>query len=261
MSIGQSAREARIAVNYLLHGDPIDWAVPVVYARNPNATLCTRPSAPMRSPVAGVTRSARRSTAGHTTRIGVWDIDEVFPALVNTLEGMNAAQSAFGFELAKLSVPLGVSVLDTKRRKQYLWAERLADRLQRMPMELGVEVLVCITRQPLRDDKRFDLFEWWPSEHKPPIIIYSVAGFGEISAEGPDTDRALANAAVAGLAGFFGDIDTHPRASKNCPLAFNKSRDVSGLGGRLKFDAACRKKLKAKLGKKLDALEALLNSF
>ncbi len=31
MTLGESAREARIAVNYLLQGEPIDWAVPVIY--------------------------------------------------------------------------------------------------------------------------------------------------------------------------------------------------------------------------------------
>ena len=33
-SLGELAREARIAVNYSLHGEPIDWAVPVLYARD-----------------------------------------------------------------------------------------------------------------------------------------------------------------------------------------------------------------------------------
>ena len=40
MSIGQAACEARIAVNCSMQGELIDWAVPVVYARDPNMTLC-----------------------------------------------------------------------------------------------------------------------------------------------------------------------------------------------------------------------------
>ena len=128
-------------------------------------------------------------------------------------------------------------------------------------MELGVEVLACVTRQWLRDDNWLNLFGWWPANHEPPIMIYSVAGFGEISAEGPDTDRALANAAVAGLAGFFGNMDTHKRPPKDCPLSFNEDRDLNGLVGRLKFDSVCRKKLKPMLKDKFDALEALLKTF
>lgn len=265
MSIGQSAREARIAVNYLLHGEPIDWAVPVVYARNPHAMLRPVPSAPMRTPASAVSASARRQTAGHVMRIGVWDMDDVFPTLGKTIEAMNGAQNVFGFELALLSVPMGVWDLetddDTGEEILYLRAERLAERLQRMPMELGTEVLVCITRQWLRDDDWLNLFEWWPFGHKPPIIIYSVAGFEGISAEGPDTDRALANAAVTGLAGFFGDIGTHKRAPKDCPLAFNQNRDLKGIVGHLKFDQTCRKQLKLKMGDKFDAFEALLKMF
>lgn len=261
MSLGQSAREARIAVNYLLHGEPIDWAVPVLYARDPNATLCAPPKTPMRTPTTGVRASARRSTAAHVARVAVWDMDNVFPALDKTVEAMNRAQGVFGFELVELSVPLGVWDLDTNKDTRYLWAEHLAHRLQRMPMELGVEVLACVTRHWMRDDEWFNLYGWWPSDRHPPIIIYSVAGFEQMAPEGPDTDRALANALVAGLAGFYGEVDSHKRGAKDCPLAFDESRDFNLVVGRQKFDASCRKKLKPKLGPKLDALEALLKTF
>ena len=260
-SLGDSAREARIAVNYLLHGEPIDWAVPVVYARNPNANIFGSTQASTRTSIASASRSARRSTVSDKSRIAVWDMDDVFPSLAKTLEGMNTAQSSFTFELANMSVPLGVWDVDTDPDQTYLWAEHLAERLQRMPMELGVEVLVCITRHALRNDNWLNLFEWWPVGHTPPIIIYSVAGFDEISPEGPDTDRALANAAAGGLAGFFGDVGTHKKGPKDCPLAFNEDRDLDGIVGRLKFDASCRKKLKTKLRDKFDALEALLKAF
>ncbi len=43
MSIGQAACEARIAVNCSLSGEIIDWAVPVVYVRDPNMTICVKP--------------------------------------------------------------------------------------------------------------------------------------------------------------------------------------------------------------------------
>jgi hypothetical protein len=128
-------------------------------------------------------------------------------------------------------------------------------------MELGVDVLACVTRHWMRDDEWFNLYGWWPGGRMPPIIIYSVAGFEQMAPEGPDTDRALANALVAGLAGFYGDVDSHQRGAKDCPLAFNESRDFEQVVGRQKFDADCRKKLKPKLGAKLGALEALLKTF
>jgi len=261
MSLGQAAREARIAVNYLLHGEPIDWAVPVLYARDPNATLCDRPAIPMRTPATSVRASARRMTLAHKVRIAVWDMDNVFPGLDKTVEAMNRAQGIFGFELVDLSVPLGVWFFDEEDGIAYLWAEHLARRLQRMPMELGVDVLACLTRQWMRDDEWFNLYGWWPDGGKPPIIIHSVAGFDEIPPEGPETDRALANGLVSELAGFYGDVETHERGAKDCPMSFDESRDVAVIIGPQNFDASCRKTLKSMLGSKFDALDALLKTF
>lgn len=261
MSLGQSAREARIAVNYLLHGEPIDWAIPVLYARHPNSALCAPPKTSMRAPTTGVRASARRSTAGHVTRIAVWDMDNVFPLLSQTLQAMNSAQAVFGFELADLSVPLGVWDLESEEGTPYLWADHLADRLQRMPMELGVEILACVTRHWMRDNEYFNYYVWWPDGGKPPILIFSAAGFEKMSPEGPETNRAIANFMVSGLAGFYGDVGSHERGAKDCPLWFNEDREFKYVAGPQKFDVSCRNKLKSKLGEKLGALEALLKTF
>ncbi|MEX2285160.1 MAG: CHAT domain-containing protein [Gemmatimonadota bacterium] len=262
MSLGQSAREARIAVNYSLHGEPIDWAVPVLYARDSNMALCTAPASRRQDPATGVRSTTRRSTTGRAARIAVWDMDYVFPSLEQTLETMNRVQSVFGFELAHLSVPLGVWDFEEEEEVPYLWAERLAQRLQSTPMELGVEVLACVTRHWMRDNEYFNIYGWWPDDGKPPIQIFSVAGFDRLAPEGPETNRAITNALVAGLAGFYSGIGTHERGAKDCPFAFNQSRDFDQIVGRQKFDAGCRRKLKAaKLGSKLDALDALLKAF
>jgi hypothetical protein len=47
--LGESAREARVAVSCAGSGPSIDWAVPVVYARNPGDVLC-RPPRPGKPP-------------------------------------------------------------------------------------------------------------------------------------------------------------------------------------------------------------------
>ena len=261
LSLGQAARESRIAVNYLLHGEPIDWAVPVLYARDPNATLCEKPAVPIRTPTTSVRASARRMTLAHKVRIAVWDMDNVFPALDKTIEAMNGAQDIFGFELVDLSVPLGVWDFEEEEGTAYLWAEHLARRLQRMPMELGVDVLACLTRQWMRDNEWFNFYIWWPDGGKPPIVIYSVAGLDEIAPEGQETNRALANGLVSALAGFYANVGTHDRGPKNCPMAFDVNRDIEVIVGPQKFDAICRKNLKSKLGAKLNALEALLKTF
>ena len=261
LSLGQAAREARIAVNYLLHGEPIDWAVPVLYARDANATICTPGKKSMTVRTTAVRASTRRSTQAHVSRIAVWDMDSVFPELDKTLQAMNQAQSEFGFELTELSAPLGIWDLDTKPKTAYLRADYLANRLERMPMELGVEVLACVTRHWMRDEEWVDLYNWWSG--KTPIVIFSIAGFDDLAPQGPETNRAFANNMVSALAGFYGDIEAHQGGARNCPLWFDDARKFETLISQQKFDARCRKSLKLKLGKnkKLDALESLLKLF
>jgi hypothetical protein len=258
-SLGESAREARIAVNYSLHGEPIDWAVPVLYARDSSLVLCRPPAKRSFVPEIRVRPDSRRATAAHGVRVAVWDMDNVFPALERTLALMNAAQKEFGFELVQLSVPLDVWEL-RKGKPMFLRAEHLADRLRGLPVELNVDILVCITRHRMQDDEWEDVYGWWPSNQEPRILIGSVAGFNQLAPEGRETNRVIANAMVSGLAGFYGKLDGHPKGSKECPLYFNLERNFERLIARQRFDKDCRRKLKA-LGAKLDALDALLNVF
>jgi hypothetical protein len=261
LSIGEAAREARIAVNYSLHGELIDWAVPVLYARDPGMKLCVPSSTPAIAPLAAARASRRRTTAKRESEIAVWDVDDVFPSIEKTLAIMNHSQSVFGFDLVDIAAPLDVWDLDRSEDTDFLWAEHLARRLQGKPAELGVDLLACVTRHWLRDDEWLYLYGWWPDEQKPPVIIFSVAGFEGLKPEGPDTDRAIANAMVTGLAGFYGKIGTHSSGAKDCPLAFNQARDIEHLIGPQKFDAKCRRALKKPLAAKLGALEALLKAF
>jgi hypothetical protein len=261
-SVGQSAREARIAVNYSMNGEPIDWAVPVLYARDPGMALCA-PSAAPAAAMSAVSRASRRAgrATDKRTKVAVWDVDEVFPGLERTLDTMNHAQHTFAFELARLSPPLDVWYVDPAEGRDFLWANRLANRLKDKAAELGVDILACVTSHWMCDDDTLYLYGWWPAKQTPPVIIFSTAGFDEITPEGPVTDRAIANAMVSGLAGFFGDMDSHKRGRKDCPLAFNRERILKYVTGPLKFDPSCRRKLLKPLGAKLPALEKLLNVF
>lgn len=261
LSVGEAAREARIAVNYSLHGELIDWAVPVLYARDPGMTLGVSSGATVIAPLSAARASRRRATTTRESQVAVWDVDNVFPSIEKTLSAMNQAQSVFGFDLVDMSAPLDVWDLDRTENVNFLWAERVARRLQAKATELGADVLACVTRHWLRDDDWLYLYGWWPSDRKPPVVIFSVAGFDELKPEGPDTDRAIANTMVTCLAGFYGNVDTHSRPPKDCPLAFNQDRSFKHLVGPQKFDAKCRKQLKKALGDKLGALEALLNTF
>jgi len=259
-SLGESAREARIAVNYSLHGEPIDWAVPVLYARDSSQVLCKPPATRSFVPETRMRPDARRTIAEHAVRVAVWDMDNVFPALDRTLSQMNAAQKEFGFELVRLSVPLDVWDLQ-KGKQMFLRAERLADRLRGMPVELEVKVLACITRHPMRSDGGENIPGWWPGNHEPPILIGSVAGFNQLAPEGRQTDRVIANGMVSTLAGFYGNLASHAKGSRECPLFFDGKRDFEHIAARQQFDKDCRRKLQVADKKKLDALDALLNVF
>jgi CHAT domain len=260
-SIGQSAREARIAVNYSLQGEPIDWAVPVLYARDPGMTICASVTGQANVAVTMARTAGGRAIADRESKIAVWDVDDVFPALDRTLQAMNAAQPVFGFELADMSVPLDVWDLNRTEHTNFLWAEHVAHRLQGQAAALGADVLACITRHWLRDDDWLYLYGWWPDDATPPVVIFSVAGFDQLRPEGPDTDRAIANAMVTCLAGFYAHLGTHERGAKDCPLAFNRDRSFKHLVGPQRFDQRCRKRLKRELGARFSALDALLRLF
>ena len=182
----------------------------------------------------------------------------MFPSLEKTLDRMNAAQDVFGFELVEMSAPL--DAWDRSEGGQLLRAEHLAMRLGGKPMELQVDLLACITRHPLEDKNDKAIYGWWPDPDDPPVGIFSTAGL-DLAPEGPATDRAIANTAVAFLARFFAKRDTHPKGPKNCPFFQNEARDVQVLTRTQKFDAACRRELKKLMAKELPALDALLGAF
>ena len=263
MSLGQSAREARIAVNYSLMGDPIDWAVPVVYARDPNKTLCVRPAVVDPVPATAVRRESRRAIQGRPVRVAFWDIDNVFPALNETLEGMNGAQEMFGFELVALSAPMDAWDVENKAPdgSPYLWANKVADRLKRATVDRRVDILACITRHWMCDDKYTGIYGWWADHKETPVVMFSAAGLDDLAPEGKQTDQVIANVLVLLLAGYLSEMDCHDKGDKHCPMYRNTERDFGHMTGAQKFDAHCRAILKKKIPKELPALESLLKTF
>jgi hypothetical protein len=275
LTLGQAARESRIAVNYSISGEAIDWAVPVLYARDPSARLC-EPGVLVATPTApAVTRRSRRATARHAHRIGVWDVNRAFPGLEETLSRMNLAQDRFGFELVDVSAPLGTWRVMAKggTRRPYLDAARVAEKLAHKPKELGVEFLACITDLPMMGTRgrrlELNLYGWWPVPRREPIMLFSTADLG-LAAHGPDTDNAVTNVAVCGLLGLLVGAETHVRGPRTCPLFHDPRRSRGGVVRGARFDASCRRlvlrDLTRQLGpdeaaRDLHALEALLSAF
>jgi hypothetical protein len=264
MGVGEAAREARVAVNYSLSGESIDFGVPVVYARDPNSRLCPSRKIDVKTmPSPAVRLSGRRSVAQHKVRVAVWDMHSQFPALRSTLERMNAAQMFYGFEIVDLSVPLDAwHTIDGKR---YLDADRFADRLAPQIPQLGVRYLAAIIDEWMACDiasksPDTEIYGWWPEKNKPPVLIFSTKGL-RLEPKGSTTDRAIANVTVSGIAGYLMNIDSHRKGPRDCPNYYNPKRSFDVLTGRQKFCRSCAEKLRKAYPDEYEALVTILGLF
>jgi hypothetical protein len=265
LPLGECAREARIAVGYGLQGESIDWAVPVVYARDPNLVLCERAAGASIAPpgdVAGPAR-ARRAAAVAAQAVAVWDLDAVFPALDDTLRALDAAQARFRFRLADLSPPLDAWDLDRRDRagRPALCASALAARIGALAGSLGVGLVLCLTRHRVLDPDGGDVPAWWPHDRDPPLAVLSFAGHARLPAAGPATDRALAHRIAGALAAWYGARELHRAGARSCPLWANPRRELAPLLAPQRFDARCRTALARAIPADLPALEAVLTAF
>jgi hypothetical protein len=265
LSLGDAAREARISLSYT-GGGIIDWAVPVLFARNPDACLCSRRTVSYRPPTLAATAAQRAATGGATT-IAVWDVSDTIPDLEQTLEQMNRAQDQFVFRLVSLTAPYGTWSPKTEGGRRYLRAEHVARRLRGVMTDLGSDYLFCVTDLPLADREWSDLYLWSGDDKVEEfkdnrVIIFSVADF-DPPLTGRPLQAAIANVAVAALAdalapqadlGYFDDPAS--------VFFFNAARRVSVLIGPQYFDKTNRRKLQKHLApQQLKALEALLSVF
>jgi len=261
MSIGESAREARIAVNYSMLGETIDWAVPVVYARDPNDRLC--PVAVKREMAPAVTGGMdRRGIAKRAHRVAIWDVDHDFPGLDQTLKKLNAAQDRFSFEVVELSSPL-----DTWQHQSdgtvCFHAKRFAERMRSRVSAMKVDYLILLTHHWITDGETSHLVGgWWDVDGNSPMMAVSFAGFVDrIKPSGVETERILTNAFVAALGGAMTKWDSHETGLKQCPFYYNRERDFEVVRGAAKFDARCRKEMEKQIPEDLPALERLMKLF
>jgi hypothetical protein len=280
-SLGEAAREARIAVNYSITGELIDWAVPVVYARDPNYRLC-QPVARMTPLTTTPLSTALASTALPSTReitareaataaraktrdiVGVADLAEFFPELPSVIERLNAVQDRFEFREVTVVVPLGV--WDRQEGQRYLHAPRFAERIEEKADALGVQYLACITNWWMRDNEWLNVFGWWSGDRALPIVVFSTAGLA-LPASGPGAGLTVANALATSLAGQMLEAATgrqvvHERGPKSCPFYFNQERSDTNITPRLQFDKTCRARVVKALGADaVRAFEAMLAAY
>jgi hypothetical protein len=205
-------------------------------------------------------------------RVGVADLPRYFPEIENTLARLNDVQDRFLFETVEIVAPLGVWEVKNgdKRAQTYLDAERFAKKLARKPRELGLDFLACVTNRRLRADDVYDIYGWWSADPDLQILVFSTAGLS-LPPLGTAASRAIANQLVEGLAAQLlesaGGEAIHKKGPTTCPFYYNEDRDVAHVTGRLRFDAACRKKLLSKLPKEaapeatVEAFDSLLAAF
>jgi hypothetical protein len=257
LGFGSAAREARIAVNYALAGQTvIDWAVPVLYARDPNSVLAVSAApVPLVKPVSAATE-VPRGAGDRLLTIAVWDVDRVLQHLDEILARMNGAQKRIELKAANLSAPLDTfTVRDGKR---YLWKERVAERLSGAAGELGANVLLCLTHYPLNPDNGASVYTWWPPNLESSVLVFSYAGL-DLDPNSRETARALANAIVRAVAATQQRLELHDEGPENCPMFSNKAGSLATIRAGQQFDARCRGKF-SEAGY-LEALDALLRVF
>lgn len=149
--IGDAAREARVSVNYSIAGEAIDWAVPVVFARNPAQRLCLpRTAAAYERTRRAVVRQRRRAVE-HRIKIGIWNAHRMIPHLPEICERLTKAQDQYAFETVSFPAPIGIWRREQDRDQAFVVAETLYDRLKGKPKELGVETLICMINFPMKD--------------------------------------------------------------------------------------------------------------
>jgi hypothetical protein len=257
LAFGSAAREARIAVNYALAGQAvIDWAVPVLYARDPNSvlTISTAP-VPLVKPMSAAAEIPR-SAGDRLLRIAVWDVDRVLQHLDEILARMNSAQNRIELKTANLSAPLDAfTVRDGKR---YLWKERIAERLSGSPGELGANVLLCLTHYPLNPDNGAPVYAWWPPNLESPVLVFSYAGM-DLDPNRLETARAMSNAIVRAVAATQQRIELHDEGPEDCPMFSNKAASLATIKSSQRFDARCHSLFGEPQYR--EALDALLRVF
>ena len=150
-TVGDAAREARVAVNYSIAGESIDWAVPVVYARNPAHRLFT-PSQKSEASVHQPGRSARRGISEFTVRIGLWDVNCALPNLEQFVDLFNDVQKYYQFQIVDISAPLGTWRLMPSSHRDgrgrlggTIRADEVAQKLRIQVSGLGIDHLFCVT--------------------------------------------------------------------------------------------------------------------
>ncbi|MGV3756396.1 MAG: DUF7379 domain-containing protein [Verrucomicrobiota bacterium] len=286
LSIGDAMREARITLHY--DGvEPMDWAVPVLIANNPDARLCR----PVRriAPAGGEpgeaycilsarTGSRRRGAGDSRISVSVWDAENSLIYRENieaTLAELNAVQDSFAFNLERFTAPRGL--WSAKARDDhnggvaYLNAEKVIGRMERIRKAIGTDFLFCATKLPMGDDeiKNLYYYDQDPEGNLARVCVFSTWAF-DPPLEGPLFRKALANHLaiflLQNLAGpdIGGTSNRDKRHPKHTIGFWNGDREVDHIAGPMTITDATMEELRVAMNlgefteKHLVAIQSLL---
>jgi len=265
-TVGDAAREARVAVNYAIAGENIDWAVPVVYARNPGRPIYTasetaRAVATVRR--APLARSPQPCKGFTGVKVGLWDVNQVLPALDEFGITLSRKQTEFCFRTVDVSAPLGTWRADTRSEgatpRGYIEGGEVAKKLRDHVASLGVDRLICITSFALAD-KESEGLALWNQDPGMRVAIVSVEPIlSELDSARPLLNRFMANMIVDALCGAEG----HKTPPATCPNHYSDTVDsdpkarLAYLTAQQQFCEACC----AVLGAKAAALDRILAAY
>jgi hypothetical protein len=277
--VGDAAREARVAVRYSITGESIDWAVPVVFARNPGDRLVSRPAGGARAPGSGVlsalmpdpvtarvgaARSRGRlpgAPAPPRVRVALWDINHVVPALDAIAARLNAVQRRYAFDVVDVSAPLGTWRLrpvdgEGDAAQPYLYTNETRQKLAETPARLGVDWLFCITSFWMTDGEVLNLYADSGKDDSRIVFVSTAGLLARFAPPATSLERMVANLVAAFLSGLP-DHRLGEGLRPDCPAYLNPRRSVRLIGGRLRF-CACAGGLRPR---KRAALDAILAAF
>lgn len=250
LSISDAMREARIAVSLSEDAEPMDWAVPVLFARNPRAVLCQRRPWDRERVLADperVTAVTRRSAASLLRRpktVAVWSSSPSLSYrehLGEIIRELNAAQEAFRFSAKARRIPS--SFFSRDGVTGYLDVAKVNREIDRIRKAYGVDYLICITDQPLMArgaaaDKLEAIYYHLDLGSSAQVILFSVWGFdppltGEVFRAGLANHIGIG--LIEGMAGLQTGCEAyHPvREEKHSIGYFNDERSVEHLAGKM----------------------------
>ena len=255
--IGDAAREARVSLNYSISGEAIDWAAPVVFARNPVQRFCLPRSAADYEQARQAAVRQRRRAVKDRIRIGIWNAHRMIPRFQKICERLTKVQDRYAFEAVTFPAPIGIWRREQKSDQAFIVGEILYERLKYKPKELGVDRLICMVNFPIKDASTKYLYYW----QKDPLIVTSTYMVLErLTKREFPVESMMVHLAAAVVAG----IPSHRPGvgPADCLLFYNTQRDIRSIAGRLTICASCRKQFKTKEAKdRLQAAERILAAY